>query len=57
MNRQFYFDEWKLAEEKGNIKYANSMKEMYRELTMQMLTKEYHQRDDRLKMFPLINLN
>ena len=53
----FNYIEWKIAEKGKSYTYANYRKEHYRIETMKKLIKIYHIFYDKLKMFPLINLN
>ena len=55
--KKWYYTEWKIAEKEGNNSYANSCKEQYRLETMKQLIKCYHMYHEKLKMFPLLNLN
>ena len=54
---KFIYDEWKQAEKSGDLTYAKNMKEAYRKLVMKKMTKPHHYYHDKLKMFPMINLN
>lgn len=53
----FYYTEWKNAEKEGNIEYAKNCKEIYRELIMRKITKSHHFFHEKLKLYPMINLN
>ena len=57
MNKEFFKDEWYLAEKNGNEKYAKACKEEYRLFVMKELERPYRQFFDELKQFPAINLN
>ncbi len=53
----FNYIEWQIAKKGRNYTYANYCKEQYRIETMKKLIKVYHMFHEKLKMFPLINLN
>lgn len=55
--KKFYYREWHEAQKDGNTRYANECKEQYRKLVMQEKIKPYHFYSDKLKMFPILNLN
>ncbi len=54
---KFYYIEWKLAEKDNNDAYAQQLKEYYRSLVMKRLVKKHNEFYDKLKMFPIINMN
>ena len=53
----FYYREWKEAESDGKTDYAKQCKDEYRKLVMKKLIKPYNQVYDKLRMYPMINLN
>jgi len=55
--KDFYWFEWKLAEEKGNTSWAKACKEQYRLLVMESLKRPYLEHHEALKVFPPININ
>lgn len=54
---KFFYSEWKQAESEQNKDYALSCKEKYRELTMKSMERPWNYINDKLKMFPIIQLN
>ena len=54
---KFYKREYLIAEKEGKHEYSIQMKEIYREIVINRLTKPYHEVHNSLKMFPFINLN
>ena len=57
MTEKFYYTEWQIAEKNGDFNYAEGCKDEYRRIVMKRLIKSFNQFDERLKQFPLINLN
>lgn len=53
----FYRGEWRRAEKEGDVEYAKNCKEVYRGLIMLKIKKSYHFVHEKLKMYPMINLN
>lgn len=53
----FYYGSWKHAEILGELEDAAYWKERYRVAVMRKIVKRYHQYNEALKQFPLINLN
>jgi hypothetical protein len=53
----FYYRQWKEAEKDGNKDYIDSCKEHYRRLVMEKITQPYNYVHDKLRMYPMINLN
>ena len=53
----FYYNEWFDAEKNKNYELASICKNLYRSLVMKRLIKNYNEFYEKLKMFPLLNLN
>lgn len=57
MNKKFWYKEWKYAEDNEDYCYAEMCKEKYRELVLLSIIKSHHFYIEKLKQFPMINLN
>lgn len=55
--KDFYYKEMQRAKKNHDYEYADICREMYRELVMDELKAPYVFIDNRLKQFPVINLN
>lgn len=55
--KDFYYKEWHYAEKEGNVELAKNYKEKYRNIVMGFLKRKHKQYFNKLKQFPMINLN
>ena len=54
---KYYYIEWHYAEQDGNKEYAASCKNQYMKLVMEKLIKPYNYYNQKIKRFPMVNLN
>ena len=55
--KQFYYTEWMIAKEEGNLIYASDCKEMYKQCVLKEIVKQHNQYIEKISQYPMLWLN